>query len=407
MTNHFVGDTAVLLGRSLRHITRSLDTIITTTIMPIAFMLLFVYVFGGAINSGSDSYVNYLLPGILLITIASGISYTAFRLFLDMKSGIFERFQSMPIARSSVLWAHVLTSLVANLISIVVVVLVALLMGFRSGAGVLGVARGRRHPDRVHPGVDVDRRDSRSLREVRGRRERVRLPAHLPAVHQLGIRAHPDHARPGARLRRAPAGDVHRQRGPRPVRAAAGRHRHLDRPWLVCRHPHRRLWLRHGHLPPQDLFVERRGAVLPRASAWSTTWETAHTRRDERTDLTPKADVLPPSFERSCRSSVNCARRLQTTGGASRSSSTTARPCPALIHRDHDEIFYVLAGRFSFTLDQSNRVAEAGALVWVPRGTRHGFTIEPRSKALLITQPSGLEGFFVELGRVSPRNVQR
>jgi ABC-2 type transport system permease protein len=135
MTTHFVGDTAVLTKRSLRHITRSLDTIITTTIMPIAFMLLFVYVFGGAINSGTDSYVDYLLPGILLITIASGISYTAFRLFLDMRNGIFERFQSMPIARSSVLWAHVLTSLVANLISLTVVVLVALLMGFRSGAG--------------------------------------------------------------------------------------------------------------------------------------------------------------------------------------------------------------------------------------------------------------------------------
>ena len=137
MTTQFFGNTAALTGRSLRHITRSPDTIITTTIMPIAFLLLFVYVFGGAINTGSDPYVNYLLPGILLITIASGISYTAFRLFLDMQSGIFERFQSMPIARSSVLWAHVLTSLVANLISVVVVVLVALLMGFHSGAGVL------------------------------------------------------------------------------------------------------------------------------------------------------------------------------------------------------------------------------------------------------------------------------
>src|SRR5215813_8171894 len=137
MSKHFFGDTAVLTRRSLRHITRSPDTIITTTIMPIAFMLLFVYVFGGAINTGSDSYVKYLLPGILLITIASGISYTAFRLFLDLKTGIFERFQSMPIARSSVLWAHVMTSLVANLISVAVVVLVALLMGFRSGAGVL------------------------------------------------------------------------------------------------------------------------------------------------------------------------------------------------------------------------------------------------------------------------------
>jgi ABC-2 type transport system permease protein len=134
---HFFGDTAVLTGRSLRHITRSMDTIITTTIMPIAFMLLFVYVFGGAINSGSTSYVTYLLPGILLITIASGIAYTAFRLFMDTQSGIFERFNSMPIARSAVLWAHVLTSLVANMISLVVVVLVALVMGFRSSAGVL------------------------------------------------------------------------------------------------------------------------------------------------------------------------------------------------------------------------------------------------------------------------------
>jgi len=137
MTKHYFADTAVLLGRSLRHISRSPDTIITTAIMPIAFMLLFVYVFGGAIQTGSDKYVNYLLPGILLITVASGISYTAYRLFLDMQGGIFERLQSMPIARSSVLWAHVLTSVVANLLSLAVVVLVALLMGFRSGAGAL------------------------------------------------------------------------------------------------------------------------------------------------------------------------------------------------------------------------------------------------------------------------------
>src|SRR4029450_546910 len=139
MSTRFLGDTALLTGRSLRHILRSPDTIITTTIMPIAFMLLLVYVFGGAISSGSGSarYVQYLLPGILVITIASGISYTAYRLFTDLQSGIFERLQSMPIARSAVLWAHVLTSLVANLISLVVVVGVALVMGFRSGAGPL------------------------------------------------------------------------------------------------------------------------------------------------------------------------------------------------------------------------------------------------------------------------------
>ncbi len=130
-------DTTVLLKRSLRHVLRSPDTIITTAVTPIAMLLLFVYVLGGAIEVGSGKYIDYLLPGILLITIASGISYTAFRLFTDVSSGIFERFQSMPIARSAVLWGHVLTSVVANLISLVLVLLVALVMGFRSGAGVL------------------------------------------------------------------------------------------------------------------------------------------------------------------------------------------------------------------------------------------------------------------------------
>lgn len=134
---HFFSDMGVMLGRSMRHIFRSMDTIITVTITPIAMMLLFVYVFGGAIQTGTGNYVNYLLPGILLIAIASGISYTAYRLFMDMQSGIFERFHSMPIARSAALWGHVLTSLVSNAISIVVIILVALIMGFRSSAGVL------------------------------------------------------------------------------------------------------------------------------------------------------------------------------------------------------------------------------------------------------------------------------
>src|SRR5437016_1538960 len=122
MTTHFFGDISVLTGRSMKHVTRSADTIITTAVVPIAIMLLFVYVFGGAINTGSDSYAGYLLPGILLITIASGISYTAFRVFTDKQAGIFERFQSMPTARSGILWAHVLTSLLANFISLVIVV---------------------------------------------------------------------------------------------------------------------------------------------------------------------------------------------------------------------------------------------------------------------------------------------
>jgi ABC-2 type transport system permease protein len=134
----FVSDTAVLTGRTLRHVTRSIDTIITTAIMPIGIMLMFVYVFGGAIDTGDTPYIDYLLPGILLITVASGVSYPGYRLFMDLKSGIFERFQSLPIGRTGVLWAHVLTSLAANLVSLVLVVAVAVLMGFRTGTDVVG-----------------------------------------------------------------------------------------------------------------------------------------------------------------------------------------------------------------------------------------------------------------------------
>jgi ABC-2 type transport system permease protein len=137
MTKHSLDDTTTLLGRSLRHILRSPDTIITTAITPIAMLLMFVYVFGGAIDTGGAKYVNYLLPGILLITVASGVAYTALRVYTDTSSGIVERFQSMPIARSAVLWGHVITSVIANLVSLGLVVLVAVAIGFRSSAGVV------------------------------------------------------------------------------------------------------------------------------------------------------------------------------------------------------------------------------------------------------------------------------
>jgi len=132
--------TGVLFGRLMRHILRSPDTIITVALMPIAMMLMFVYVFGGAVKTSlgdNVNYVNYQLPGILLMAIASGIAYTAMRLFLDMEKGLFARFNSMPIKRSSVLWSHVLTSLVSNMITVIIIFLIALIMGFRSSAGIL------------------------------------------------------------------------------------------------------------------------------------------------------------------------------------------------------------------------------------------------------------------------------
>ncbi len=132
--------TFVLFGRLMKHILRSPDTIITVAITPIGIMLMFVYVFGGAIKASLPdgvNYVNYQLPGILIIAIASGMSYTAFRMFGDKQNGIFSRFNSMPISRSSALWAHVLVSLVSNMLTVAIIFLVALLMGFRSGAGIL------------------------------------------------------------------------------------------------------------------------------------------------------------------------------------------------------------------------------------------------------------------------------
>lgn len=135
--NLFFSDTNVMLGRSMKHIFRSIDTIITVCITPIAIMLLMVYVFGGAMGGGmsTEEYVRYSLPGILLISISSASAYTALRLFTDIKSGFFDRFKSMPISASSALWAHVLTSLVSNAMSLAVIFLVAFFMGFRTSVG--------------------------------------------------------------------------------------------------------------------------------------------------------------------------------------------------------------------------------------------------------------------------------
>jgi ABC-2 type transport system permease protein len=131
----------ILFGRTLKHVTRSADTIITTVMMPVAFMLLFVYVFGGSIKQslGSNTeYINYLLPGILIMAAAMGTSYVGYRLFEDRTKGMFARVKSMPIKPTSFLLAHVLTSLISNLISFVIIIALALVMGFRSSANVTG-----------------------------------------------------------------------------------------------------------------------------------------------------------------------------------------------------------------------------------------------------------------------------
>lgn len=125
--------------RSLKHILRSPDTVITVVLMPIALLLLFVYVFGGALGQQTHGvkYVSYLTPGIIIMTVISGIAYAAFRLSNDIQKGIINRFRTMPVAPSSILGGQAASSTLSNLFSSLLVLLVALAIGFRSHADVL------------------------------------------------------------------------------------------------------------------------------------------------------------------------------------------------------------------------------------------------------------------------------
>ena len=131
-----IRDTWTMAKRSLRHTTRSMDTIITVVITPIAMMLLFVYVFGDSFQKslGDIKYIDFITPAIIIMTVVSGIAYAAVRLSMDMQNGIINRFKTMPVALSSILGGHALSSTLSNLFSSVLVLLVALLVGFRSNA---------------------------------------------------------------------------------------------------------------------------------------------------------------------------------------------------------------------------------------------------------------------------------
>lgn len=130
-------DTLIMAKRSLRHTFRSMDTIITVLATPIAMMLMFVYVFNGLFDTGSIDPINYVTPGIILMCILSGIAYTAFRLNNDIQKGIINRFKTMPVAPSSILGGHAISSVLSNLFSVVIVLLIALVLGFRSEAGII------------------------------------------------------------------------------------------------------------------------------------------------------------------------------------------------------------------------------------------------------------------------------
>jgi len=136
---NLIKDTWTMAKRSLRHIMRSPDTIITVVISPIAILLLFVYVLGGALQqqTGGVKYIDFITPGIIIFTIVSGVAYTAFRLSSDVQKGIINRFRTMPVAPSSILGGQALSSALSNLFSCLLVLAAAFGMGFRANAGLV------------------------------------------------------------------------------------------------------------------------------------------------------------------------------------------------------------------------------------------------------------------------------
>ncbi|MDP4219864.1 MAG: ABC transporter permease [Bacteroidota bacterium] len=131
-----VRDTYVLIVRSLRHIFKNLDQLMALVIQPIMFMLLFRYVFGGAINTGSTTYVNYLVAGILIQMAAFGAMTTSLNVAADLQRGIIDRLKSLPIASSAVMTGHVVADLVRNVLSSIILIAISLLVGFSPTASI-------------------------------------------------------------------------------------------------------------------------------------------------------------------------------------------------------------------------------------------------------------------------------
>jgi ABC-2 type transport system permease protein len=127
-------DSRILIGRSVRHIVRSTDALILSIALPVTVLLLFVYVFGGAIRTDTD-YVNYVAPGIILLTAGFGAGLTATAVCADLTDGFMDRLRSMPVRPSSAVTGHVFASMVRNLIVTALVFAVAIAIGFRPQAG--------------------------------------------------------------------------------------------------------------------------------------------------------------------------------------------------------------------------------------------------------------------------------
>src|SRR4051794_4117996 len=136
-----VADSLVILRRNLQRFRRQPEMLVGYTIQPIMFVLLFVYVFGGSINTGMD-YVDFLIPGIIVQNITFGGALTAVGLVEDLNKGLIDRFRSLPMARSAVLTGRTMADVVVNLLMTVIVIVVGLIVGFSFSTSVVEVIYG-------------------------------------------------------------------------------------------------------------------------------------------------------------------------------------------------------------------------------------------------------------------------
>ena len=137
-----VTDTMIVAERNLVRLPRAPDLLLAFTVQPVMFVLLFAYVFGGAISTPGYDYVDYLIPGIIVQNIAFGGFVTALGLNEDLHKGLIDRFRSLPMARPAVLAGRTLSDVVTNLLSLSILLVTGLIMGFSFDAGPLEIAGG-------------------------------------------------------------------------------------------------------------------------------------------------------------------------------------------------------------------------------------------------------------------------
>ena len=228
-------DSATMIVRSLRLSRRNVEVLLTSLILPVILMLLFVYLFGGAIDTGTE-YVSYVVPGVLVLCAGFGSATTAISVSQDMHNGIMDRFRSLDVSGAAVVCGHVAASVVRNAASTVLVFGVAFAIGFRSAAGLLDWLAAGGILLLFIVAISGAGRVGRPTGQIAGGRQRFHLLPDVPALRQQCFRPDQHDARLAAGLLRASAGDAGDRERPRVAARHSGRRQSVVGDRLVHRH---------------------------------------------------------------------------------------------------------------------------------------------------------------------------